>query len=522
MNFYDIDNALQEAIAAGDKAVRLKIEIQIAGHFESVFENDIIEANFYGLREKAGGTSSRAELLIDNPNGIYSYSSVGYGSQVKISFSLGEGLAYFQRFVFYIDEKGIQNVRGPGRKRYIFIGLWDLSYKLRKTDENRDWSSPAVFTYSIVCDKSKPNKSLVHGIAQRAGLAVNDIDCSTIPVTLPYVELTKNIWSELSSLATAYRCHLECATEKPLVFAHSPYQEGNLRPVGSVGVQTNEQLSMSNEQSEENPYLFKGEDIFYLRKIDKAELYRNTVRLKINMPVELEKQEIWRYDDNPVFYDEFLQTHYPFKYPLVRKIEAGRYEARYRVFDEKGKERNVIYADKIDTKEEAENRLDYDGGGFTYSHYDVTSNHDRAILTLQKEDDGDLYIASIYGRPIVLDLNRSFYMKDVDEVAENGTVALNVGGTYFSDDVVGGNCGTLRHYEDWVIRELEERLQHRREFTIKTHRAVFHARVGANVQITANSEQITGIISAFHWRYRRDKAFVAAFKIREQGTGNRE
>jgi hypothetical protein len=96
-------------------------------------------------------------------------------------------------------------------------------------------------------------------------------------------------------------------------------------------------------------------------------------------------------------------------------------------------------------------------------------------------------------------------------------VALNVTGTYFSDDVVGGAYATLRHYEDWVVRELEERLQYRREFTVKTHRALFHARVGARVQITVNSEQITeGVISAFHWRYRKNEAFVAAFKIKEQ------
>jgi hypothetical protein len=113
---------------------------------------------------------------------------------------------------------------GARRKRYVLIGLRDLSAKLRKTDESRNWSAPAVFTYSVVCDKTQPEKSLVHGIAQRAGLSVTDIDCSTIPVTLPYVKLRKNIWAELSSLVTAYRCHLECAPEKPLVFAHSPYQ----------------------------------------------------------------------------------------------------------------------------------------------------------------------------------------------------------------------------------------------------------------------------------------------------------
>jgi hypothetical protein len=51
-----------------------------------------------------------------------------------------------------------------------------------------------------------------------------------------------------------------------------------------------------------------------LRKTEQADLYRNSVRLKMNIPVSLEKQEIWHYDENPVFYDEYLQPHYPFKY----------------------------------------------------------------------------------------------------------------------------------------------------------------------------------------------------------------
>ncbi len=170
MKFYEIDNALQEAINAGDKVVRLRIEIQIAGHFETVFEQDIIEALFYGQKETAGGTSSRGEILLDNSHGVYSYFGAGYGSQVKVSFSLGDGLPYFQRFNFFIDEKGIQDVKGYGRKRFVLISLRDLSYKLRKTDENRDWTAPAVFTYSIVCDKTQPEKSLVHNIAKRAGL----------------------------------------------------------------------------------------------------------------------------------------------------------------------------------------------------------------------------------------------------------------------------------------------------------------------------------------------------------------
>ncbi|MDR2542877.1 MAG: hypothetical protein LBC80_05445 [Treponema sp.] len=499
MKFYDIDNALAEAINAADKPVRVKIEIDSEkGFFHNVFEQDIVEANFFGLKEIAGGTTARGELLLDNPQGIYSFSDVGAGFQVKVSFSMGDGLPYFQRFNFFIDDKGVQDIRGAGRKRFVYIGLRDLSAKLRKTDEARDWTSPAVFTYSVVCDKTLPEKSLVHGIAQRAGLAVSDIDCSTIPVTLPYVRLRRNIWAELSSLATAYRCHLECPIEKPLVFAHSVYQT--------------EQLT-DNEYS----YTFTGENVFYLRKIARAELYRNSVRLKVNMPVSLVKQEIWRYDDPPVFYDEYLQAHYPFKYPLVREIEAGNYDARYRVVDVGGKERNVVFADEIDTKEEAENRLCFDGGAFSYSLYDVTTNYDKAILTLQKEADGDLYNASIHGRPIVLDLNRSCFMTDSEAAANYGTVALNVTGSYFSEFEVDGKP----HYEDWVIRELAERLQNRQEFTVKTHRALFHARVGARVKIQTKNDDLAGTINAFSFRYKKDKAFIASFRIMETGGNDK-
>jgi hypothetical protein len=497
MKFYEIDNALQEAITAADKPVRVRIQIDVTGNgdFESVFEQDIVEAHFYGLKETAGGTSARGEVLLDNPQGIYAYTRAGPGTQVKVSFSLGEGLPFFERFVLYVDDNGIQDIRGPGRKRFVRLGLRDLSAKLRRTDEARDWTAPAVFTYSFVCDKTRPDKSLVHGIAKRAGLSVNDIDCSTIPVTLPYVRLRKDIWAELSDLAKAYRCHLECAPEKPLVFAHSPYQ---------------------TEQFENDgySYTFTGEDIFYLRKTARAELYRNTVRLKINLPVVFEKQEIWRYDEPPVLYDDSLKARYPFRSPLVREIEAGNYEAHYRIIDGTGKEQAVVYADQIDTKEEAESRLEYEGGPFSYSAYDATTHTDRALLTLHKDADGDLYKAAIYGRPIVLDLNRSCFMRDVDGITAYGTAALNVTGSYFSDYEINGKP----QYEDWVMRELQERIQNKREFTVKTHRGLFNARVGAKVRILTQRELLQGTINAFTFRYRKDEAFQASFHITEGGN----
>jgi hypothetical protein len=308
MKFYEIDNALIEAIKAGDKPVRVRIDFTGDGsgarRFESVFERDILEADFYGLKEAAGGTSVRGEAQLNNPQGIYSYTNAGPGTKVKVSFSLGEGLPWFERFIFYIDDKGVQDIRGPGRRRFVRLGLRDLSAKLRKTDEARDWTAPAIFTYSVACDKTQPEKSLVHGIARRAGLSVSDIDCSTIPVTLPYVRLRKDIWAELSDLAAVCRCHLECAPEKPLVFAGSPYQKEPL-------------------PEDDYSYTFTGENIFYLRKKSRAENYRNTVRLKMNLPVVCGKQEIWRYDEAPVLYNESLQVRYPFRPPPCAGNRGG-------------------------------------------------------------------------------------------------------------------------------------------------------------------------------------------------------
>ena len=220
--------------------------------------------------------------------------------------------------------------------------------------------------------------------------------------------------------------------------------------------------------------------------------------------------------------------HYPFKNPLVREIEAGNYEAVFRVIDPGGRDRGVVFADDIDTKEEAEARLQYctheqlamsanlqfDEKCIFYTLYDVTSNYDRAIVTLHKEQDGNLYTAAIYGRPIVLDLNRSCFMRDADGIANYGTAALNVTGSYFSEYEVQG----VPQYEDWVRRELAERVQNSRETTIKTHRALFHARVGATIQLSMKNKEleIEGNITAFSLRYRRDRAFVATFKLHEK------
>jgi hypothetical protein len=444
MKFYEIDTALIEAMERGDRPVHLRISLDWSdtGFYDSVFEQDIIEASFFGLKETNGGTTAQGEILIDNTYGVYACGGnggKGAGREVRISFSLGEGLPYFQRFVLYVDDNGFQDIRGPGRRRTLRIGLQDRSALLRKTEQSRDWTAPAIFTYAVICDKTQPEKSLVHLIAKRAGIESGDIDCATIPITLPYAKLTKNVWAELSELARTYRAHLECAPEKPLVFAHSPYQS-------------------EPENVDDISYTFSGEHFFYLRETARAELYRNTVRLKINIPVALGKQEIWRYDDSPVLYNNDLMPVYPFRSTALRDIQNEGYEAHYRIKDSGqlgaafGAERAVIYADQIDTQGEATERLDYEGGLFSFSAYDVTTHHGKAIITLGTETDGDLYRAAIFGRPIVLDPNRSCFLRDDGAIAQYGTAALNVTGSYFSEDEIDGHP----QYEDWTMRELAE------------------------------------------------------------------
>jgi hypothetical protein len=73
MKFYEIDNALQEAITIADKPVRVQIDIDFAGggSFERDFDPDLVDADFYGPTDAAGGTSARGEVLLDNSQGIY-------------------------------------------------------------------------------------------------------------------------------------------------------------------------------------------------------------------------------------------------------------------------------------------------------------------------------------------------------------------------------------------------------------------------------------------------------------------
>jgi hypothetical protein len=45
----------------------------------------------------------------------------------------------------------------------------------------RDWTESEVIIDGVFADKTQPEKSLLHRIAARAGIASDEIDCCTIP-----------------------------------------------------------------------------------------------------------------------------------------------------------------------------------------------------------------------------------------------------------------------------------------------------------------------------------------------------
>jgi hypothetical protein len=69
-----------------------------------------------------------------------------------------------------------------------------------------------------------------------------------------------------------------------------------------------------------------------------------------------------------------------------------------------------------------------------------------------------------------------------------------------------------------VSRELTERLKTPKEITIKTHLAVFHARIGAAVKIVTNEKTYTGIINDLAFHYKKGTAFKVALRASVQST----
>lgn len=512
MNFYAVEERLAEAIDECRTRVRVRVSFDFAGDgvFVPVPETDVIELDVTSLREKKGGTITWATLILDNTIGSYcprhfddyrpEYSlfngpvqedgmgNLRPGRAVEIAYTTGNDIPFVKRFALFVDDNGFQQTAEGSRGRYCKIRLVDLASKLKETDKQKDWTNPEVIVHSVICDKEFPEDSIVHRIAGRAGLGVSDIDCSTVREYLPYVKLTRSVWDELSDVARVYRAHLETAMEKPLVFV-----------TGDDAVQ----------------YVFDHRTVTHARIYDLREQYRNTIRIRWTRYNEYPAVELWRYTDPPVVYTPTLTPTYPF---IVdgekRDIEHAGYSAWYSVRTSQGRVLTVVYAEQIDDQSTFEANMVTDGPALPVTVYDTTTWRDRAILRLEPDVSTILLDARIFGNAIAAEQNFSHYIHDEAEVAANGTVALNVSTPYLSETEREG----VPYYEWYANHLLEKLTRARKGFFLKTHRALFQARVGAAVAVNLANGLVSerAEIVEMELRYAAREPFVATFFLEEE------
>lgn len=512
MKFYAIEERLEEAIAECRTKVRVEVSIDFTGvgEYISLPECDILELVITTLREKSGGTVTRGVLLLDNTLGTYcprtfdtyrptynkynglvqsdGLGNLRSGRQVKISYTTGNDIPFVKRFILYVDDNGFQQTSTGTKERTTKVSLEDLSAKLKKTDKTKDWTENAVLIKSVICDKEFPAKSLVHKIAVRAGLETNDIDCSTITEYIPYVQLSRSVWDELSDLATIYQAHLETAAEKQLVF-----------------VNTDDPVQ----------YTLDSSNVTHIRLYELQDQYRNTIRCKWTRYREFSNQELWRYADAPVIYTQSLTPTFPFVFKgEKRNIEKPDYKAKYTITTDEGKTLSVVHAENVDSKESFENNMITSGPTLTVLAYDVTGLPSRAALQLGTESDTTLLYAGIRGDAIAGELNFCQYLSDPEGIAKNGTCALNVTTPYMSETLRDG----VSYFVWWTTKVLAKLKRNRKAFFVKTNRGLFHARVGAAVAVNlpAGLTCERAEIVEMELRYKKHEAFVASFVLEEE------
>ena len=278
MTFYSIEDRLREAIAEGHTKVRVQAAFDFTGmgEYVSVPESDILELVVTSLHEKAGGTVTRGTLILDNTTGSYcprsfdayrpaynkfngieqadGLGNLRPGRMVRIAYTTGTDIPYVKRFLLYVDDNGFQQTATGYKGRVCTVGLVDLAARLKGDGQRK--KTGRIPRYSPMQESATRNfriDPLCHLIAARAGLSVGDIDCSTITEYLPYVNLTRSVWDELSDVATIYGAHLETAMEKPLVFVNT---------------------------EDEVQYTFDSSNVTHIRMHDLRSQYRNTIRLR--------------------------------------------------------------------------------------------------------------------------------------------------------------------------------------------------------------------------------------------------
>jgi hypothetical protein len=490
VRFYELPEPVRRAVE--DKTIRPYIIISYeADGIEQKIISDIIECEISSYREDNGGIINKGTLILDNTARKYTPEltpSLVPDTPVTVTYCFGDESKQFMRFTLYVDHNGFQAESDGTDGRTCTVKLTDLSTKIKKLSNQNDWLETQTAVHCIVCDKTQPEKSLVHIIAARAKLKISDIDCCSLPFIINYCEITKSVWDELSELARAYGADLECGKDTPLTFTGSPYDPGSTADT-------------------ESSYELAAADITHYRRFDSYEDYANSIRVKYTRYTETERTELWRLSEAPVWFDEQMNAYYPFT--NTRDIERNGDEVVYSVKNIFGKTQTVVYAEEIDSAEIFKsNIVTKNGEKMTVVKYDTASYRTKALLKVTAPSSGALVKSmAISGRAIVAEQNFCVYRKDEDEITKRGLTVLNDTNRYLSDTLFNGT-EQYKVYADQLLNK-KKKLYHC--YFVKTNKALLHARAGAYMSIHLGADgtgaPVETEITELTLRYKKDAAF---------------
>lgn len=488
MKFYEIPPEVESKIRDVEARPFVRVLLETEAGDVYVRDTDILECVMTSYKNEDGGIVNGGELLLKGIYDIENNPEYKPGLGVQIWYCFGDRTNTFFRFHLFVDDDGFQIQETGYLDKTTKVRLIDLSSKLDDTKLQRNWTDAQTVVHSVVCDRTRPENSLVHIIATRGGINAREINCGTLPFDIPYVVVAGSAWKELCALAKAYNAVVECGKDMTLSFIESPYD-------------------VQNEYSEESCFELNENEITHYRFFNNREKYANNIRLKYTRYVQMERQELWSYSDAPVWYDEDMKPYYPFTDDSRKIISDTDYQAIYTAKNEEGKTRNVVYADGVDNEEDFIEAMEVTGEDKPeVIQYDTTTYRDRAIVQLGR---GGKLIgvrkASITGRPIISETNYSVFVKDDQEITEKGQIVKNVTSKFLSDDLFEDEPFCQRRAKDL----LNEYVNCKGAYYLTTFLPLIHARVGAFMDIRLNGA--AGFrkvkIDELTFRYKKDNAF---------------